>query len=104
MDILRVYMYKLSTSDIYIPPTNVRGQNRYSVRMLMDIPYILYGRGSAPVRKISIDVEHTHILCNSTIVQRENKGVQCPALPLRNAIGTGALERHVSRARVRIRG
>ena len=59
--------------------------------MLMDIPYILYGRGSAPVRLISIDVGHTHILCNSTIVQRENKGVQCPALPLRNAIGTGAL-------------
>ena len=27
--------------------------------MLMDIPYILYERGAAPLKKISIDVEHT---------------------------------------------
>ena len=28
--------------------------------MLMDIPYILYERGAAPLKKISIDVKHTH--------------------------------------------
>ena len=39
----------------------------------------------------------TERLCNSTM-QRENKGVQCPALPLRNAIGTGALEARVASA------
>ena len=39
----------------------------------------------------------TERLCNST-TQRENKGVQCPALPLRNAIGTGALEARVASA------